>query len=201
MSPVFSQSIARAGPVEIGRQVQKWKHAAHHQHQPPVQPGQHDKYSDQSEQIAEHQDQARGQHLVQHFHIVHLAGDHFADRVLVKKPERHFVQVGEDLGAQVVHHALTDVLHGDVLQELAKERPGQHRQVDQGEGVQSLIMGHLDVIVDRNLGQVRSGQVENGHAEQQSDGSHDQGPIRLEVTENALEQGGIVIALLEAFSQ
>ena len=105
----------------------------------------------------------------------------------------------EHLRTQIEHDPLTDKLHGHVLQKLADKRTRQHRNINERDPVQSLILADPDEIVDHHLGEVRADQVQHRHRQQQQKRHRHQQPVRFQVAEDALEQGPVIILVLQVF--
>jgi hypothetical protein len=139
------------------------------QGQLPVEREHDDRDADHADRVGHQGDHARREHLVDALDVVGHPGQEAPDRHAVEEPgpPRHDVVVAGQ--AEVVHGALAEELDRPLLAERHQHLAEHQRQVGQGDRPQAVELVDRDVIGDRDLDQVRLGQLEGdrGQGERQ----------------------------------
>ena len=109
------------------------------------------------------------------------------------------MKMGKHLFPQVEHDLLAGVLNEVKLGELTHKGARQRPQIQQGDEVQTFKVGRHDVVIDGNLRQVRSHQVQDGNRKKEKNGKRHLPLVRTQAFHNTDEQGPVVIFFLHIF--
>ena len=164
---------------------------AHHRHEDP----------EQEEYVAHERHEPRGEQLVQDVDVVRDARHDAADRVTVEVRHRQPLQMAEERHAQVQHDVLPDLLH-DLRAEIAERQA--HEQSDQVEHRHPIEMREVtvtDPIVDRFLGEIGAGELDERFAQRHEHGQGHALAIRPQVGEQPTHEPAVVAATREVLVQ
>ncbi len=176
----------------VGGEPNGRQHQERDERQLPAHEQHHAYNKDQGEDVPEHGHDARGEQLVQHLDVARQPGHQPADGVAVEEAEAETLELGEDLGAQVVHDPLADPGGQQGL------RVAQHQGEDDRPGVDCGQKGNQaqvavgDRLVDRHLGQVGPDEFEPGGGDQHDHGDGHPQPVGPQVAQQARHQPGVV---------
>ena len=185
------------------------------QRQLRVHPKHHDHDAHEREEVPEDGDHAGGEQVVQHVHVRGHAGNHPPHGVAIEEAQLQALQVRKDLFAQIVHHALADHLHGEVLSEFQQERQQRRRQIEQDgnlnnthEGTRTQKVGEeardflvsrgIQVVVHRQLEQVGRNRLHDAIKDAGHERQHHDAGVRPQVAHQAPHQAPVV-SLAENF--
>ena len=87
------------------------QHGKGDQGEPPVHPQHDQEDSGEHENVIKDRNYAGGKHFIQRVHVAGNARDQAANRIPVKEPDVHVLQVAEDLAAQIEHYLEAGPLH------------------------------------------------------------------------------------------
>ena len=147
---------------------------------------------DQHENIADNRHHARGKHLVEDIDVAGNAGHQAADGVLVEETHAQFLEMPENLHADVVLDLLSQPLGDIVLRIIGEEAEEDYTQEYQGDDTEAADVFLGDVIVNRHLGQEGDRDAEDGADEQKRYGQHHPPAVRLHIGQEAFHQTGII---------
>lgn len=157
------------------------QHREGHREQFDIELRHRDDDADEHEQVAEQGDDAGGEELVEHVHVVRHPRHEPPDRIAVEERDGQALQVAEQVGPQVPHDGLSDALHELRLHVPEPERDGQRRQVDQRDAVEQVQVTVPDAQVDRFLGQEGERQLDGGIGERDEHRESHLQPVGLQV--------------------
>ena len=115
---------------------------------------------DEREHVAEDRHDAAREELVEHVHVARHARHQPPDGVPVVEADVDPLQVPVDLHPQVVHDALADELHRVGLRVLEREGSDENAEEDERDPVEAREVALRDVLVYRELRQVRLAELE-----------------------------------------
>ena len=192
--PVADQAVvpARRDAEEVHRRAEHRHQRQRDQGEAPVD-GEHDgNDADQRREVHQDGEGAGREHLVDHVDIGGEARHQAADRVAVEEAGRQFLQVLDQVEAEVGQTFLRHDHHQIVLQ-VEKTELSQHRQAVEDGRVQQprpVALGH--VAVDTQLEQVRLYERADGGQRQAEHRGPEPPAIRPDVGPQPADQAGVV---------
>ena len=120
------------------------------------------------------------------------AGHQSADGIAVVEAEIEPLQMVVDLHAQIEHDPLPHHLHRVGLHVLQRERADQHDEKRERDPVEAVQVAGDDVVVDRDLRQIRLGELQPGVADDGGE-RHDHRPaMRTQIGQQPPHQARVI---------
>ena len=132
------------------------------------------------------------QEVVQGINIARKSRHHAADRVAIEKRKRQPLEVPKDSIAQVEHDTLTDILHVIVLHVPEKETAAKDSKVQREERSQAGRVVRRYILIDGNLRQPWSDQIEHSRNKEQKNGNDKADSIGVEVRIQSAHEPAVV---------
>lgn len=151
------------------------------QGQLPVDHEHHDQRDHEGEHVGDHVDQTGAQRVRKRVHIVDHADQDLAVRARIEVAEGQRLDMREDIAAHVLEHELADAR--DRHRAVAQPELVQHDQrgEDHGEDAELAEVLVRDRLVDHDLGQVRHGDDDAAHRDDDDENARHLCHIRFEI--------------------
>ena len=155
------------------------------QGQLPVDHEHHDQRDHEGEHVGDHVDQTGAQRVRKRVHIVDHADQDLAVRARIEVAEGQRLDMREDIAAHVLEHELADAR--DRHRAVAQPELVQHDQrgEDHGEDAELAEVLVRDRLVDHDLGQVRHGDDDAAHRDDDDENARHLCHIRFEIFADA----------------
>lgn len=171
------------------------------QGQLPVDHEHHDQSDHEGEHVGDHVDQTGAQRVRKRVHIVDHADQDLAVRARIEVAEGQRLDMREDIAAHVLEHELADAR--DRHRAVAQPELVQHDQrgEDHGEDAELAEVLVRDRLVDHDLGQVRHGDGDAAHRDDDDENARHLCHIRFDIFADAsdvVEVDGLLQLLILA---
>ena len=153
-----------------------------------VHPDEHRHDPDEQDHVGDDHHHPGTQQFVERIHIARRPRDDLADGVTVEPAGVQFLDVVEDVAADVAHHPLAEQVHDPGLSVGAGETDRQDDGVKAEDPDEPFQIARGDVVVEGDPGQVRPGELRRGPDQNQPHGEGDERPVRKHVGQHAPEQ-------------
>ena len=195
--PLLRRGDLAAHPRDPARQPdRRGEHDERDQREPPGQRDHRDRRGDRGGQVGRDRGRRAGDDRLQAPDVVGDAGLDLAGAGLGEERDRLALQVGEDVGAQAVHHLLPDAGARPGLHDAeggGQRGDGDHAAREHGEQGQVAVRQRG---VDHGAEQERRGHAEHGRGDDDRGDARDRAPVGEEEAADAAQRDAAGLRLL-----